>query len=223
MANCCEDKSCEIAALREKHKRVLQIVLAINAAMFVVESISGWMAHSTSLLADSLDMFGDATVYAMSLYVLGRSEREQGRVALVKGAIMLAFGVGVLIEAGYKALYPVMPEAATMGLVGALALAANLLCFYLLYTHREDNVNMSSTWLCSRNDLFANSGVLLAAGASYLLSSRWPDIVVGTLIAALFLTSALHVIRQARVAMTAPETKHQRRIELVNVKMTKGE
>lgn len=208
MANCCEDKSCEITALREKHKRVLQIVLALNAAMFVVESISGWMAHSTSLLADSLDMFGDATVYAMSLYVLGSSEREQGKVALVKGAIMLAFGVGVLIEAAYKALHPVMPEAATMGLVGALALAANLLCFYLLYTHREDNVNMSSTWLCSRNDLFANTGVLLAAGAGALLASRWPDIVVGTLIAALFLSSALHVIRQARVAMNQPVARH---------------
>ena len=89
-----------------------------------------------------------------------------------------------------------------MGLVGALALAANLLCFYLLYTHREDNVNMSSTWLCSRNDLFANAGVLLAAGAGYALVSRWPDIVVGTLIAALFVSSALHVIRQARIAMS---------------------
>lgn len=204
MASCCEDKSCEIDALREKHKRVLQMVLAINAVMFVVESASGWIAHSTSLLADSLDMFGDATVYAMSLYVLGRSEREQGMVALVKGAIMLAFGLGVLIEASWKALHPVMPEAATMGAVGALALAANLLCFYLLFTHREDNVNMSSTWLCSRNDLFANSGVLLAAGAGYWLTSRWPDILVGTLIAALFLSSALHVIRQARVAMKPP-------------------
>lgn len=217
MANCCEDKSCEITALREKHKRVLQIVLAINALMFAVESISGWLAHSTSLLADSLDMFGDATVYAMSLYVLARSERAQGMVALVKGAIMLAFGVGVLIEATYKALHPFMPEAATMGAVGALALAANLLCFFLLYTHREDNVNMSSTWLCSRNDLYANCGVLLAAGASYWLASRWPDIVVGTLIAALFLSSSLHVIRQARIAMNTPEAKPFRQIRLVNV------
>ena len=172
MANCCEDKSCEITALREKHKHVLQIVLVINTVMFAVEGISGWMAHSTSLLADSLDMFGDATVYAMSLYVLARSEREQGIVALVKGAIMLAFGVGVLIEAAYKAMHPVMPEAVTMGLVGALALAANLLCFFLLYTHRADNVNMRSTWLCSRNDLFANVGVLLQRGRGM----RWhPD------------------------------------------------
>lgn len=223
MANCCEDKSCEITALREKHRRVLQIVLVINTVMFAVESVSGWMANSTSLLADALDMFGDATVYAMSLYVLARSERQQGMVALFKGAIMLAFGLGVLIEAAYKAIHPVMPEAATMGAVGALALAANLLCFFLLYTHREDNVNMSSTWLCSRNDLFANVGVLLAAGAGYLLTSRWPDIVAGTLIAALFVSSALRVIQQARIAMKVPGTKRARRIELVNVQVTKGE
>lgn len=209
MANCCEDKSCEITALHEKHKRVLQVVLAVNTVMFAVdESISGWLARSTSLLADSLDMFGDATVYAMSLYVLTRSARAQGMVVLAKGAIMLAFGLSVLVEAAYKAFHPVMPEAATMGAVGALALAANLLCFFLLYTHREDNVNMSSTWLCSRNDLFANSGVLLAAGAGHWLASRWPDIVVGTLIAALFVSSALHVIRQAQVAMNQPAARH---------------
>ena len=219
MANCCEDKSCEITALHEKHRRVLQIVLVINTVMFAVEGISGWMAHSTSLLADALDMFGDATVYAMSLYVLARNEREQGMVALFKGAFMLTFGLLVLGEAGYKAVYPVMPVAATMGLVGALALAANLLCFFLLYTHREDNVNMSSTWLCSRNDLFANAGVLLAAGASYLLASRWPDIIVGTLIAALFVSSALHVIRQARIAMKEPKAKSFQQTRLVNVEV----
>lgn len=223
MANCCEDKSCEITALREKHRRVLQIVLAINTVMFAVESISGWMAHSTSLLADALDMFGDATVYAMSLYVLARSEREQGMVALFKGAIMLAFGLGVLIEAAYKAIHPVMPEAATMGAVGALALAANLLCFFLLYTHREDNVNMSSTWLCSRNDLFANVGVLLAALASYMLASRWPDIIVGTLIAVLFASSALRVIQQARLALNESKVKSFQGVQLVNGKISRNE
>ena len=198
-------------------------MLAINAAMFAIESVSGWMAHSTSLLADSLDMFGDATVYAMSLYVLARSEREQGIVALVKGAIMLAFGVGVLIEAAYKAMHPVMPEAGTMGLVGALALAANLLCFFLLYTHRADNVNMSSTWLCSRNDLFANVGVLLAAGAGYALASRWPDIIVGSLIAILFVSSALHVIRQARLALNESRARDFQRIKLVNREFPRNE
>lgn len=204
MASCCEDKSCEIDALREKHRHVLGIVLVVNLGMFVVEGVAGWWAHSTALLADALDMFGDATVYAMSLYVVGRSVRAQGRVALVKGLLMLLFGLAVLFEAAWKSVYPVLPQADTMGVVGALALVANLLCFALLYAHREDNVNLRSTWLCSRNDLLANAGVLLAAAGGAVLASRWPDILVGVCIASLFLYSSLEVIRDARKAMRLP-------------------
>lgn len=197
MTRCCEDKSCEIAALRESHARVLWIVLAINAVMFVVEGGAGLVAHSTSLLADALDMLGDALIYGFSLFVLARSPRWQAGAALAKGSFMLAFGLGVLGEAGYKILHPVMPNVGWMGVVGGIALGANLVCFALLYRHRSDNLNMSSTWLCSRNDLIANGGVLIAAVGSYVLESRWPDIVVGGLIAGLFLTSAIEVLRQA--------------------------
>lgn len=197
MANCCEDKSCEITALREKQGRVLKIVLLINAGMFLLEGSAGLLANSTSLMADALDMLGDAMVYGMSLYVLTRNQRQQAGVALSKGVFMLLFGLFVLGDAAYKLIYPVLPDAATMGIIGALALAANLVCFLLLYTHRADNLNMSSTWLCSRNDLFANVGVLVAAALSYLFISQWPDILIGTLIAALFLKSAWQVIRQS--------------------------
>jgi cation diffusion facilitator family transporter len=197
MANCCEDKACEITALREKQGRVLKIVLFINAGMFLLEGSAGLLANSTSLMADALDMFGDAMVYGMSLYVLTKDQRQQAKVALAKGVFMLLFGLFVLGDAAYKLIYPVLPDAATMGIVGALALAANLVCFLLLYTHRADNLNMSSTWLCSRNDLFANVGVLIAATLSYLLISQWPDILIGTLIAALFLKSAWQIIRQS--------------------------
>jgi cation diffusion facilitator family transporter len=204
MANCCEDKSCEITTLRESHSRVLWIVLAVNAVMFLVEGAAGLLAHSTSLLADALDMFGDALVYGFSLSVLGRSARWQAGAALAKGAFMLVFGLAVFGEATYKIFHPVMPSAATMGVVGGLALAANLVCFLLLYRHRGDNLNMSSTWLCSRNDLIANIGVLLAAVGSYVLASRWPDIIVGGIIAGLFLGSALQVLSQAIRAMQTP-------------------
>jgi cation diffusion facilitator family transporter len=197
MSSCCENKSCEISALKTKHARVLWIVLAINATMFFVESTAGVLAKSTSLLADSLDMFGDSLVYGFSLFVLDRSERWQSVAALGKGAFMLLFGLGVFGEAIYKIFNPVMPSAETMGIVGGLALAANLVCFYLLYSHREDNLNMSSTWLCSRNDLIANTGVLLAAYGGYYFSSRWPDIFVGVLIASLFLSSSFGVLRQS--------------------------
>lgn len=214
MASCCEDKSCEVSALRASHGQVLWIVLFINAAMFVVEGGAGLIAHSTALLADALDMLGDALVYGFSLFVLARSARWQASAALVKGSFMLLFGLGVLAEAVYKMVHPVMPRAEIMGLVGAIALAANLICFYLLYRYRADNLNMSSTWLCSRNDLIANAGVLAAAGGSYLLASRWPDIAVGVVIAGLFLSSAFTVIRQSLTALRAtvvapPQTKNQ--------------
>jgi cation diffusion facilitator family transporter len=197
MASCCEDKSCEITVLREKHSRVLKIVLAINAVMFLLEGTTGWFANSTSLMADALDMLGDALVYGMSLYVLTQSQKQQAQVAMVKGGFMLLFGLFVLGEAIYKVFNPIMPNVEMMGIVGLVALAANLICFFMLYTHREDNLNMSSTWLCSRNDLIANIGVLSAAGLSYWLASRWPDILVGSLIALLFLKSAWIIIRQA--------------------------
>ena len=206
MASCCEDKSCEITAMRESHGRVLWIVLAINAVMFLVEGWAGVLAHSTSLLADALDMLGDALVYGFSLLVLARSARWQAGAALAKGGFMLAFGLGVLGEALYKVFHPVMPGVEMMGVVGGIALAANLVCFFLLYRHRGDNLNMSSTWLCSRNDLIANVGVLLAAGGSYLLLSGWPDIIVGGIIASLFLGSALNVLSQAIRALRTPPT-----------------
>jgi cation diffusion facilitator family transporter len=201
MASCCEDKSCEITAMRESHQRVLWIVLVINALMFFGEGVAGFLAHSTSLMADALDMLGDALVYGFSLFVLARSVRWQASAAMVKGEFMLIFGLGVLGEAAYKALNPIMPSVETMGIVGGIALVANLVCFFLLYRHRSDNINMSSTWLCSRNDLIANVGVLVAATASYLLVSRWPDIIVGVIIASLFLTSAIRILRQASQAL----------------------
>lgn len=207
MASCCENKSCEIDALKARHRDVLWAVLAINSAMFFIEGGFGLAAHSTALMADALDMLGDALVYAFSLFVLNRTARWQAGAALAKGVFMLLFGLGVLAEAGWKVVHPVLPDAPTMGAVGALALAANLVCFYLLYRHRDDNLNLRSTWLCSRNDLFANTGVLLAAAAGYALASRWPDILVGTAIAGLFLHSAWGVLRDAVRALRQPPKK----------------
>lgn len=201
MARCCEDESCQVASLRESHGRVLWIVLGINALMFGVEGTAGWLAHSTSLLSDALDMLGDALVYGFSLFVIARSIRWQAGAALAKGGFMLAFGLFVLAEAAYKVFHPVMPSVETMGVIATIALLANVVCFWLLYRHRGDNLNMSSTWLCSRNDLIANVAVLVAAGSAYLLASRWPDIIVGCIIAALFLRSAFSVLRDASRAV----------------------
>jgi cation diffusion facilitator family transporter len=204
--------------MRESHGRVLWIVLAINALMFLVEGWAGLLAHSTSLLADALDMLGDALVYGFSLFVLARSARWQAGAALAKGAFMPAFGLGVLGEALYKVFHPVMPNVETMGLIGGIALAANLVCFFLLYHHRGDNLNMSSTWLCSRNDLIANVGVLIAAGGNYLLASRWPDIIVGCIIASLFLSSAFKVLSQAIRALRTPPASSAKAVKPVVIR-----
>lgn len=184
-----------------EQRRVLQFVLGINAVMFLIEFGAGLLADSTALLADSVDMLGDAIVYGFSLYVVSRGSVWQARAALLKGAVMAAFGLGVLGEAALKIVRGNMPAADVMGWIGLLALAANLACLLLLRRRRADDINMRSAWLCSRNDVMANAGVLLAAAGVFVTSSAWPDIAIGLLIAAMFATSALGVIREARRAL----------------------
>lgn len=201
MADCCQDKSCEIDALRARQGGTLKIVLAINAVMFVVELGAGLAANSVSLLADSLDMLGDALVYGFSLYVIARGARMKAMAALLKGGIMAAFGLFVLGQALYKIFVPQFPGFETIGSIGLLALAANSVCLALLWRHRAEDINMRSVWLCSRNDIIANVSVLCAAAGVWLTGSGWPDIAVGLALAALFLKSAAGVLREARAEL----------------------
>nr|WP_202401815.1 cation transporter [Pseudomonas oryzihabitans] len=189
-----------MAQLRSRQSRVLYIVLAVNAVMFGVEFTAGWLAGSTALLGDSLDMFGDASVYALTLFVLHRSDRARAGAALVKGGFMLLFGLVVVADAVRKVIVQEVPQADWMGTIGLVALLANTYCFYLLYSHRADDLNMGSTWICSRNDLVANTSVVLAAVLVAVTGSLWPDVLVGLAIAALFLHSAWKVSREACVA-----------------------
>lgn len=195
MDSCCEDKAGDLAVLRSRQSRVLYMVLAINAAMFLVEFTAGWLIGSTALLGDSLDMLGDASVYALTLFVLHRGIKARAGAALVKGFFMLLLAVVVIADAAHNLYVGAIPEAGWMGTIGVVALVANAICFVLLYTHRSDDLNMRSTWLCSRNDLVANSSVIVAAGLVALTGSLWPDVVVGLAISALFLHSAVQVIR----------------------------
>ncbi|TAJ93851.1 MAG: cation transporter [Gammaproteobacteria bacterium] len=200
MNDCCNDKSCAVELLRERQIGTLRIVLLINAAMFVVELSAGLLADSIALLADSLDMLGDALVYGFSLYVVALGPVWKARAALMKAVVMAAFGLSVLAQAVYKMIFPELPGYFTMGGIGVLALAANTYCFLLLWRHRGEDINMDSVWLCSRNDLFANTGVLFAAWAVWYAATPWPDILVGLLICGLFLHSAWQVIRQVYAA-----------------------
>lgn len=195
--SCCEAKSDELARLRDQQLSVLKVVLVLNATMFVVEAIAGVLAHSTSLLADSLDMFGDALVYAFSIYAVDRGWLWKNKAARLKGCVMLAFGFGVLLEAAYKGFSGLTPVAGTMSLIGATALAANLVCLVLLYRHRSDDINMKSTWICSRNDIIGNIGVLGASALVFWSGSGLPDITVGVGIAFLFLSSAFGILKEA--------------------------
>jgi len=195
MADCCNDKACEIDALRSRQSSTLKIVLGINAVMFAVELTAGVLAGSVSLVADSLDMLGDALVYGFSLYVVARGPRMKAVSALIKGSIMAAFGLFVLGQAIYKIIVPQVPAFEAIGAIGVLALAANGLCLFLLWRHRADDINMSSVWLCSRNDIVANVSVLFAAVGVWLTGSGWPDLLVGLALSALFFRSALFVIR----------------------------
>ncbi len=197
MGNCCHDKSCALDALRERQGKTLRIVLVINILLFLVEFSAGLLAYSTSLMADSLDSLGDALVYAASLYVLSRSDQWRAGAAMLKGVIMLGFGIFVAIALVDKVLSPVVPVAEMMGGFGLFALACNATCLYLLTWHRNDDLNMESVWLCSRNDIVANVGVLLAGAGVARTGSMWPDLVVGAIIAVLFLKSALYVIAKA--------------------------
>lgn len=198
MADCCNDKACEIEALHDRQSSTLKIVLGINAVMFFVELIAGLLAGSVSLIADSLDMLGDALVYGFSIYVIARGARMKAKAALLKGGIMAAFGLFVFGQALYKMIIPQVPVFETIGIIGVLALAANSLCLVLLWRHRADDINMNSVWLCSRNDIIANVSVLGAAMGVWLTGSGWPDILVGLGLAALFLRSALFVLSGAK-------------------------
>lgn len=203
MANCCNDKACELEALRARQSSTLKIVLGINAVMFLVEITAGMLSGSVSLVADSLDMLGDALVYGFSLYVVARGERSKAIAALFKGGIMAMLGLFVLGQAIYKVIFPYVPAFEAIGAIGLLALAANSLCFYLLWRHRSDDINMSSVWLCSRNDVIANISVLFAAAGVWYTDSGWPDILVGFALAVLFLRSAIFVLRGAVAAFRA--------------------
>jgi Co/Zn/Cd efflux system component len=197
--DCCHGKLQELerVALHKDIRRVLIVVLLLNALMFVVEFGAGLVAQSASLMADSIDMLGDAAVYGLSLFALGRSLRWRAGAALIKGGFILFLGLGVIGEIAAKVAWGVPPGSGIMLVVGAMALAANLSCLALLWPYRAHDVNLASTFACSRNDVMANIGVLVAAWLVSLTASPWPDIAVAAAIATLFVRSSLKVIGDA--------------------------
>ena len=192
--------------LSKKHARVLKIVSAINAVMFVVEASTGYLAHSMAMISDSIDMLGDAVGAGTGVLVRNSPPRTQAKVALAKAVGMGLLGLGVLAAAGLLIVNPVvMPVAATMAIVGGTALVANTTCALLLYRYRNDNINIKSTLICTRNDMVSNAGVLTAAALSHFLLTPIPDIIVGVAVAGLFIKSSIGIARESIKILRAPE------------------
>lgn len=186
------------------YRKVLWIALAVNAAMFFVEIAASAASGSASLAADAVDFAGDAGNYALSLAALAAGGLWVSRAALAKGMAMAAYGMGVVAFASWRLWLGVPPEPITMGIVGLLALAANLGVAWMLYAYRNGDANMRAVWLCTRNDAISNLAVLAAAAGVLGSSSVWPDVAVAAIMAGLALRSAAEVIRSARAELDTP-------------------
>lgn len=196
---CCSSNSCSSSASQDpRYRRILWLALILNALMFVIEIIAGMRAGSVSLLADAIDFFGDAANYGVSLAVLSMPLVWRSGTALAKGVCMGSFGIFILGKTAWNISAGTVPEAATMGAIGFVALLVNLGVALGLYAYRSGDANMRAVWLCSRNDAINNIAVMLAALGVFGMKSAWPDWLVAVLMGTLALSSSFLVIRHAR-------------------------
>ncbi len=189
--------SCDATAGNQSEVRILVIVFILNFSMFVIEFSAGIISNSIALLADSLDMFADAFIYALSLYAVKQHEKWRIHAAMASGIIQLILGIGIALSALYKTFTITIPNSDLMGIYGVMALIVNAICFALLMKFREGNINIRASWICSRNDMISNVGVLLAAGLVAYFQSGIPDIVIGLLIAGIVISSSINIIKQS--------------------------
>lgn len=206
--SCCEN-SCAVEALHERQRSVLVVVLCINAVMFAVIVSAAFYGRSTALFSDSLDNLGDALTYGLSLFAISRSTSTKARVALLKGVLILLAASLVVVNIIQRLVNPVLPSFEVMGIFSVAGLLANGVCLFLLWRHRQDDINMSSVYECSRNDIASNLSVILAASGVWVFASAWPDLLIGALLAALLLMSSARVIGGALGELA----KHRHRAE----------
>lgn len=199
MADC----DCHFEATNAAERRTLVAVLLINAFMFVAEFTLGLLADSTGLTADSLDMLADATVYAISLYAVGRSARTRGRAALASGVFQILLALGILAEVVRRFLQGSDPASGLMIGVGAAALVANVACLALLAKHRGGEVNLRASWIFSTNDVIANLGVIASGVLVWLTVSRYPDLLIGVGITLFVLWGGVRIVRDARQTLAS--------------------
>ena len=188
---------CEVEIKDREQSRVLIQLLAINGVMFVAEMIAGIVGNSTALIADSLDMLADATVYAIGLYAVGRSLTAKAKAAHISGIFQVMLGLGVLFDIVRRFIIGSEPESLMMITVGAVALIANILCLRLIYKHRQGEVHMRASWVFSKNDVIANLGVIVAGVLVAWFASPWPDLIIGLIIAIIVTHGGVRIIKEA--------------------------
>lgn len=196
MGTCCGESTKPFDGMSQDYRRRLWLVIAMNAAMFLVEMAAGQLAGSKALQADALDFFGDAVTYGLSLAVIGASLRTRAVAALAKGASLLLMGVWVAGSTLHQVFVLGVPQAAVMGSVGFLALAVNLASVALLVRYKDGDANVRSVWLCSRNDAIGNVAVMIAAIGVWGTATAWPDLIVAGLMATLFISSSVQILSQ---------------------------
>lgn len=196
MGPCCGN-SCTVDALHERQRGTLVKVLWINAIMFAVIAAAAFYGKSTALLSDSLDNLGDALTYGLSLFAVTRGPATKARVALFKGGLIFIAACLVVVQIIYRLASPVLPSYEIMTIFSLAGLAANGACLFLLWRHRREDINMSSVFECSRNDIAANLSVILAAVGVWAFNSGLPDIIIASLLAAFLLNSSARVIKGA--------------------------
>jgi len=192
------DCGCEIEIKDKEQKGILIRLLLINGFMFLFEIGLGWYAQSTGLIADSLDMLADATVYAIGLYAIGKSLQHKANAALVSGYFQGILGLMILVDIIRRIYLGSEPVSFLMMSVGMIALVANVYCLRLIGSHKDGDVHMRASWIFSKNDVIANTGVILGGVLVWVLDSRWPDLIIGTLISLVILNGAKHITMDAK-------------------------
>jgi cation diffusion facilitator family transporter len=193
---------CNSENSRSLERKTLGILLGINAAMFLGESIFGWLYDSMGLMADSIDMFADAWVYGISLYAIGKSKNIQANAAKTAGVLQFLLAFGVLIEVMHRFFTGSDPVGIGMMVVGITALAANVACLMLIARHRDGGVHMRASWIFSKNDVIANIGVLLSASLVWITDSNYPDLLIGAIIGVIVLRGGIQILDEAKEAET---------------------
>jgi cation diffusion facilitator family transporter len=199
------DCGCEIEITNNSQKQVLYWLLGINALMFVVEFGVGWVAQSTALIADSLDMLADAIVYGIGLYAVGRAITDKAHAATVSGYFQILLAALILVDIVRRIVQGSEPVSVLMMGMGSVALIANVICLLLIQKHKDGEVHMRASWIFSTNDVIANAGVILSGALVWWLDMRWPDIVIGAVIVLVILRGARMILREAKQELVAAQ------------------